>query len=248
MSRDDLGRAEAPPRLPTRLIEGTDDTAAALRALERRTRADGLEEAAAWRSLVLRAPASTVRRWFWSGAFVAAAAAAALIVRRAPVETVATRPPEPVPVVERLAPAPVPTDDTKVAAPEANPHGPAPARASGGPRRLALSPRAIALETGEAALADEATVELAPHSAARASADDAWVRVVLERGQVGPKSAWRGSLSYLLQLRHGARELLGVAPVQVDDGPRANQRLRGARPDAVGGAGDDDVKSFQGSL
>src|SRR5436190_9771151 len=133
MSRDELQRPEAPQRL----AEGADDAAASLRAFERRTRADGLEEAAAWRRIALTAPASTARRWFWSGAFVAAAAAAALIVRHAPVETVAT---------QLTAPAPAPAAATKVAAPEATAPGPAPE--SRALRRLALSPRAIALQVG----------------------------------------------------------------------------------------------------
>jgi hypothetical protein len=178
MSRDDLRRPEAPQRL----ADGDDDAAAALRAFGQRTRADGLEESAAWRRLAGRAPARTARRWLWSGAFVAAAAAAAVMLRQAPVETVATRPEVPAPIVEQLQSAQASPADTKAAAGSVR-------RAAGAARRLALSPQAIALPPGRAALEQpagvEATVELAPRSAARASADDAWVRVVLDHGQVG---------------------------------------------------------------
>jgi hypothetical protein len=175
MLRDDRGRREAPPRL----AEGADGVGEGLRAFEQGTRPQAGDEAAAWRRVAQRAPALGLRRWLWSGAFtvLAAGAAAALLIRQAPVEppgAIAHAPSPVAPIVASRAPA---TPPSKKA--DARHH------AGGAVRRLALSSRPLALPQGRAALAEEATVELTPRTKARATKDDAWVRVVLQQGQVG---------------------------------------------------------------
>jgi hypothetical protein len=197
MSRDEpMGRG--PSESPPRLIEDGDEVAAGLRALEARTRPDGLDEAAAWRRLSASSPLMSARRWLWSGAFVAAAVAAVVLVARR--------------TSDPISPG---AGGTQLAAPGAGADGQLPlAQPVGGnvrqedtqegkktvePRvarhaeppleppapRLALSPRATPIAPGRAALADEATVDLAEGSTARASADETWVRVLLDEGEVG---------------------------------------------------------------
>jgi hypothetical protein len=69
---------------------------------------------------------------------------------------------------------------TPVAARDGAPTDEAPPRA-----RVKLSRRPVALAAGRAALAAEATVEVRGGTKARASADRSWVRVTLDRGEVG---------------------------------------------------------------
>jgi hypothetical protein len=205
MSRDDRdgrGPLDAPPRL----IDGDDAVAAGLRALDARMRPHGRDEAAAWRRLTSRpalVPTETrARRWLASGALIAAAVALIVLVGRRPSDapfsssTVATHLPSPSgghtaplhgdaqhveqPVgrhVDVGQPAPARLGPRREQVPEPPAEAPAP--------RLALSPRPATIAPGRAALADEATVEVAEGSTARASADAAWVRVLLDHGEVG---------------------------------------------------------------
>jgi hypothetical protein len=205
MSRADR-EGRGPFDSPSRLIDSGDRVAGGLRALNAQTRPDGQDEAAAWRRLTSPSRGAGALRWFWSGAFVAAAVAVVVLVGRGPDAPLSARdvrivvppfvgqragesgePPVARPVdqqgqsraAEPRAAAPQ-TVDPQVAGPqvaEAHAEPPAP--------RLTLSPRPTSLAPGQAALADEATVDLAEGSTASASADDAWVRVLLDEGEVG---------------------------------------------------------------
>jgi tetratricopeptide (TPR) repeat protein len=169
-----------PLQAPARLAEGGDPVAEGLREMARRTQPTVSEEVAGWRWIAARTPHGVSRVWLWAGALGAAAivtmmvarhdelAPAPIAVRTAPTtkHTTATTPPETFPTTARTVPAPeraLPTTPT---------------------RRLALSARPRLLPAGHAALADEAIVDVTDETSARVSADAAWVRVVLERGQV----------------------------------------------------------------
>lgn len=178
---------------PARLAEGRDDAAEGLRALALGTRPDARAEAIAWVRVADRAPARAVRQRLWSGAFVAAGIAAAIwfgtnradeALAPARVEVAATT---------NAAPADLKTDPktsrprdgaavTKAAMKTA-----ARADADQEPvrERVSLSRRPVALAEGRAALAAEATVEVAGGTSARATADEDWVRVTLDSGEVG---------------------------------------------------------------
>jgi hypothetical protein len=190
MSRDD-SEARGPFDSPPRLIDDSDGVAAGLRALDERTRPDSRDEAAAWRRLTARPLATGARRWLWSGGLVAAAVALLVLVGRRPSappssSAVATQPQPP----SGGRPAPRSGEALHVARQvgqsvgshvethvEPMPEPPAP--------RVALSARPTSIAPGRAALADEATVEVSEGSTARASADAAWVRVLLDEGEVG---------------------------------------------------------------
>ncbi|HVU52386.1 MAG TPA: FecR domain-containing protein [Polyangia bacterium] len=186
MSRDDLERRR-PSDAPPRLIDDGGHVAAGLRALDARTRPDGQDEAAAWRRLMAPWQVTGARRWFWSGALVAAAVAVVVVVGRRP------GPPLSAGAVG-TPPATLSEEGLAQGSADARQRGTGVGPAVAGQRerrldpplpRLALSARPTSIASGRSALADEATVEVAEGSAARASADQTWVRVLLDEGEVG---------------------------------------------------------------
>jgi FecR protein len=192
------GGAEGPA--PARLIDGPSAIAGALRDVRRAALPSSAEEGAAWRRVAReRARGSRPRGWRRGGAaFAAAVAVVALVafvhsrprrgaqalgpaVSQAPGVLAVTgqgssrAPAASQPPAAARAPAQPPASSSA-----ANP-APAPA---GQPPRIALRRAEQRLATGAGALADEATVEVAPGTVARASADPAWIRVTVERGEV----------------------------------------------------------------
>jgi hypothetical protein len=167
---------------PARLAEGHDDAAEGLRAVALGTRPDARAEVIAWGRVADRAPARAVRRRLWSGALVTAGAAA--VIWFATNRGDQALEPSPVDVAVATTPAPAPA----VASPQIAPPVPrAAARAAQEPlpKRVTLSHRPVALAPGRAALAAEATVDVAGGTSARATADEDWVRVTLDSGEVG---------------------------------------------------------------
>jgi hypothetical protein len=176
-------RQAAPPRLS----DGRDPVAGALREARRGALPNAVQEAAAWRRL--QAPAHIARpRWRMAVALAAGAAAALVLAqvahRRAPMvvprpEVAATPARSVAPIAPQPAPQRTAPPAQAVAAPEA------------APLRLALAARPRPLPTGRAALDREATVEVGAGTVARASGDAAWVRVIVERGDVRLRVAKR---------------------------------------------------------
>lgn len=182
----------SPGERPSRLAESGEPAARALRAFERSTRPEPRDEAVAWQRFSARhRDARGAVRWFWGGAVAAAAVAALVLVNRFGVDAPVAVAPTAVPIAPARGPeiAPVPPVIEQVQ------QDVAPAPAAPPARRVALSRRPLALAPGSAALAQarahgkiadvEATVDVAPHTKAHATSDSAWVRVVLQRGEVG---------------------------------------------------------------
>jgi hypothetical protein len=193
-------KVAAPP--PPRLADGRDPVAGALREVRRRAQPTTADEGAAWRRMAARQGHARPEGgggpgWWWWSAGAVVAAVGLLVLGRAgwsPAGPDAR-------THAALAPAP-----RAARAPEARPNVEPALRASAAPRaavappssaapeptvataappvRLALAARPVPLPAGPAALEDEATVEAAPGTAARAATDGALVRVVLDRGEV----------------------------------------------------------------
>jgi hypothetical protein len=207
MSRADRGGDRPFDPAPPRLIDGGDGVAAGLRALDAHSRPEGQDETAAWRRLATSSRTPGARRWFWIGSLATAAVAVVILVGRRPsapsssgvAATQIVALPEPPsagqPGDEVDDEHPVAPHLRRDLGPHIRPHlgqdlgttvGPSVAQDLEPPApRVTLSPRPTSIAPGRAALADEATVEVAEGSTARASADEAWVRVLLDEGEVG---------------------------------------------------------------
>jgi hypothetical protein len=158
---------------PARLAEGGDEAAEGLRAVALGTRPDARAEVLAWGRVADRVAARAVRRWMWSGAFVAAGVAALWFATSREVASVASSPA----VATSGAPA--------VLAPTAERIPAAAPQAATSHARVKLSRRPVTLAPGHAALASEAEVDVASGTSAQATADEDWVRVTLDSGEVG---------------------------------------------------------------
>lgn len=165
---------------PARLAEGGDDAAEGLRAVALGTRPDARAEVIAWGRVADRVAARAVRRWMWTGAFAAAGVAALWFVTSrgdAPVASSPVVATSGAPAASKLAATAATADLLPAAAPKAVE---APARTG-----VKLSRRPVTLAPGHAALASEAEVDVASGTSARATADEDWVRVTLDSGEVG---------------------------------------------------------------
>jgi FecR protein len=174
---------EAPPRL----VDGADPLAEALREMGRQAEPSVAEELAAWRRVVGRVPLPVPRMWLWAVGLGAAAVLVMATMRHegpafAPAGTTTTAPTTATTVQKATTATTVQKHMPSravartISAPRALPETP--------PIRIALSPRPRFLPAGRAALADEATVDVDERTSARVSADAAWVRVLLQSGQV----------------------------------------------------------------